>query len=40
MKSVLNKENKIWKKNEPLDGNWNTGSTESISEHVLSYREH
>ena len=40
MKSILNKENKIWNTNESLDGNWNTGGPESISKHVLSYREH
>ena len=40
MKSILNKENKIWNTNESLDGNWITGGPESISKHVLSYREH
>ena len=40
MKSVLNKEKKIWKRNESLDANWNTGGPESISKRVLSYREH
>ena len=31
LKSILNKENKIWNTNELLDAKWNTGGTESIS---------
>ena len=31
LKSILNKENKIWNTKELPDANWNMGGTESIS---------
>ena len=31
LKTILNKEKKIWNTNELVDANWNTGGTESIS---------
>ena len=36
LKSILNKENKIWNTNELLDACWNTGGTESISTRLLN----
>ena len=36
LKSISNKENKIWNTNELLDACWNTGGTESISTRLLN----
>ena len=36
LKSILNKENKIWNINEFIDANWNMGDTESISTRLVS----
>ena len=36
LKSILNKENKIWNTNESIDANRNTGGTESISTRLVN----
>ena len=36
LKSILNKENKIWNTNELIDANWNMGTTESISTRIVN----
>ena len=36
LKSILNKENKIWNTNESIDANRNTGGTESIRTRLVN----
>ena len=36
LKSILNKENKIWNTNKLFDANWSTGGTESIGTRLVN----